>query len=65
MGTSGEAVAELDNKKFTPIGETFITSAGFWKGSRLGLYSYNEKTDGGVAAFNWFRFDYDGPKGVR
>ncbi|MFZ2341209.1 MAG: hypothetical protein WAW07_15985 [Bacteroidales bacterium] len=42
-----------------------ITSAGFWKGSLLGLYSYNEKTDGGVAAFNWFIYDYDGPKGSR
>jgi beta-xylosidase len=62
-GNNNQFLYSIDNKLFTPIGETFITSAGFWKGSRLGLYSYNEKTDGGIAAFNWFRYDYDGPKG--
>jgi len=64
-GNNNQFFYSIDNKQFTQIGETFITSAGFWKGSRLGLYSYNEKADGGVAAFNWFRYDYDGPKGAR
>jgi beta-xylosidase len=53
----------LDNQTFTPLGSSFVARWGYWKGCRVGLFSYNEKTDGGVAAFNWFRYDYDGPKG--
>ncbi len=52
-----------DNKSFTPIGENFMTSYGYWKGTRVGLFSFNELNDGGSAAFNWFTYDYDGPKG--
>jgi hypothetical protein len=52
----------LDNKTFMPLGDTFRTSFGNWKGTRLGLYSFNESSDSGSAAFNWFIYDYDGPK---
>lgn len=51
-----------DNKTFTPFGSSFVARWGYWKGARIGLFSYNEKSDGGVAAFNWFSYDYDGPK---
>jgi beta-xylosidase len=51
-----------DNKTFNPIGENFTTASGYWKGTRIGLFSFNELSDGGVALFNWFRYDYDGPK---
>jgi beta-xylosidase len=51
-----------DNKTFTPFGSSFVARWGYWKGARIGLFSYNEKGDGGVAAFNWFKYDYDGPK---
>jgi beta-xylosidase len=52
-----------DNKSFSQAGESFTTSAGFWKGTRIGLFSFNETGDDGSAAFNWFIYDYDGPKG--
>jgi beta-xylosidase len=51
-----------DNKKFTRLGETFHVSAGFWKGTRLGLYSYNEKADGGIASFKGSFTIMTGPK---
>lgn len=52
----------LDNKTFTPVGENFTTSAGNWKGTRIGLFSYNELDNAGTASFNWFTYNYDGPK---
>jgi beta-xylosidase len=51
-----------DNKTFTPFGKTFKTVFGHWKGARIGLFSYNEQQDGGTAFFNYFKYDYDGPK---
>ena len=32
---------------------------GFWKGSRLGLFTYGNS--GGYADFDWFRYEYEGP----
>jgi beta-xylosidase len=52
----------LDNKTFKPFGQEFKAAFGHWKGARIGLYSYNEEADGGVALFDWFKYDYDGPK---
>jgi len=52
----------LDNKTYTPMGGNFLTSFGNWKGTRVGLYSFNETSDAGSAAFNWFTYNYDGPK---
>ena len=51
-----------DNKHFLPYGEDFGAVFSFWKGTRAGLFSYNEAADDGVALFDWFRYDYDGPK---
>lgn len=51
-----------DNKKFHPAGGSFETTFGNWKGPKIGLFSYNEAGRGGSAAFDWFRYDYDGPK---
>jgi beta-xylosidase len=51
-----------DNKRFIPFGEDFGALFSFWKGTRVGLFSYNEAGDGGAALFDWFRYDYDGPK---
>jgi beta-xylosidase len=49
-----------DNKHFTPFGEEFGALFSFWKGTRVGLFSYNEREDGGTALFDWFRYSYDG-----
>lgn len=64
-GENNQFFYSLDNKQFNQIGESFGTSAGFWKGTRLGLFSFNEANDSGTAAYNWFKYDYDGPKGIK
>ncbi|HVS98493.1 MAG TPA: hypothetical protein VHE54_18500 [Puia sp.] len=46
------------------IGTTFETRFGYWKGARVNLLSLNTLRDGGTAAFDWFHYDYDGPKTV-
>lgn len=51
-----------DNKAFYPMGEAFETSNGFWKGPKIGLFSYSETGAGGKALFDWFQYIYDGPK---
>ena len=51
-----------DNKKYIPVGEIFGVKNGYWKGPKLGLFSYNEIAKGGIAAFDWFHYNYDGPK---
>jgi len=51
-----------DNKNFKAIGPDFNAEFGYWKGSRIALFSYNELNDGGSAAFNFFHYNYDGPK---
>jgi beta-xylosidase len=54
----------FDNENFVPYGRSFRTMSGFWKGSRIGIYSYNIQGSSGGALFNWCRYDYDGPKFV-
>jgi beta-xylosidase len=51
-----------DNRHFIPYGKDFGAMFSFWKGTRVGLFSYNELTDGGTALFDRFGYDYDGPK---
>jgi beta-xylosidase len=51
-----------DGKSWQTFGSLFETKFGFWKGTRVGLFSYNTVRDGGTAAFDWFHYDYDGPK---
>ena len=51
----------LNNKTFNPIGHPFRVKWGDWKATRIGLFSYNENGDGGVAAFNYLRYTFDGP----
>jgi|WetSurMetagenome_2_1015567.scaffolds.fasta_scaffold23929_1 beta-xylosidase len=51
-----------DNKTFQPLGEPFVANNGFWKGPKIGLFSYNLTGNGGKALFDWFHYLYDGPK---
>ncbi len=51
----------LDNKIFTPVGESYSLRPNDWKGMRVGVYSYNTVSDEGIADFNWFRYKFDGP----
>jgi len=52
----------LDNKTYLPFGKPFEAKFGFWKGTRIGLYNFNEIANDGIASFNCFNYDYDGPK---
>jgi beta-glucosidase len=51
-----------DDKAYYPLGKLFEARSGNWKGSRLALFSYNEQQQAGIAYFNWFSYQYDGPK---
>ena len=52
----------FDNKTFKSIGPDFNAAFGYWKGTRIALFNYNELNDGGTTAFNFFHYNYDGPK---
>lgn len=52
----------VDNKNFQNIGSDFKLIWRDWKGSKIGLFSFNELGDGGTAAFNFFHYEFDGPK---
>jgi len=51
----------LDGEIDIPLGGECKMNAGFWKGARIGLFSYDTAGDGGSADFNWFRYRHDGP----
>ena len=53
----------VDNERWTPIGEPFALTFGRWRGDRLGFYCWNDRADAGHLDVDWFRYDYDGPKG--
>jgi len=48
-----------DNKTFKPTGKSFGSMFSFWKGSRVGLFSYNTAGNGGVALFDRFTYKYE------
>lgn len=52
----------FNNKQYFSIGGDFEAQWGHWKGTRIGLFSYNQLTDGGIALFDFFSYSYDGPK---
>ncbi|WP_342804418.1 glycoside hydrolase 43 family protein [Alteromonas sp. M12] len=52
-----------DGKSFRAFGPTFTISFGKWTGDRLGFFSWNENEDAGHIDVDWFKYDYDGPKG--
>lgn len=52
----------VNGSDFHRLGGACKLSAGFWKGARLALFSYNTLADGGCADFNWFQYINDGPE---
>lgn len=58
----------FDGKTFDKAGEPFEMSDGDWKGCRTGIYCYttDESADSsGVAFFDWFVYDTDGPGNLK
>ena len=46
-----------DGKQYTPVGDPFPLRMGYWKGSRIGLFSYNTTgTNRGKALFDFFHY---------
>lgn len=50
-----------DGTRFLRLGGECRLSYGFWKGARIGLFTYNSTGAGGVVDFDWFRYEHDGP----
>ncbi len=47
-----------DGRHFTPAGQPYSLRMGYWKGSRIGLYSYNTgASTGGTVHFSAFQYD--------
>lgn len=51
----------VDGINFIPVGTAFQQGSGDWKGERVGLYTYANRTVDGVALFDSFVYDTDGP----
>ena len=49
-----------DGKNFVPAGEPYSLKFGSWKGTRVGLYSYNTVDAAGAADFDYFTYIVDG-----
>lgn len=63
---TGEATLSysLDGEEFTQLGGAVPLTFGFWKGSVLGLFSFNTRAAEGIADFDDFQYRYDGPVGA-
>lgn len=52
----------IRQQTFLAEGNPFVIENGFWKGPKIGLYSFNETVGGGMASFDWFHYNHEGPK---
>ncbi|HWA08804.1 MAG TPA: glycoside hydrolase 43 family protein [Opitutaceae bacterium] len=53
----------LDGKSFIPFGDPYQLTWSYYRGDRIGLYSYNDKADAGHVDIDWFHYDYTRPLG--
>lgn len=52
----------LDGTTFQRLGGNCILKFGFWKGSRIAIFTYNTTGTAGFADFDYFRYTFDGPQ---
>jgi len=52
----------LDGKSYTNFGGPYQLAWGFYRGDRIGIYSYNNKADKGYVDVDFFRYSYAGPQ---
>lgn len=52
----------LDGKMFTNFGQLYQLSWGNYRGDRIGIFSFNTKSDAGFVDVDYFRYAYAGPK---
>ena len=51
----------LDGAGFTDFGPTYQLKGTRYRGDRLALYTYNDKSESGFVDFNEFNYTFDGP----
>ncbi|MBC8096228.1 MAG: beta-xylosidase, partial [Akkermansiaceae bacterium] len=51
----------VDGRKFEPIGGTFPLGWHNYRGSRLGIFCWNDDAEAGSVDVDWFHYDYAGP----
>lgn len=51
----------VDGVDFWRLGGEGELSAGYWKGARIGLFTYNRLAESGLVDVNWFHYQHDGP----
>lgn len=51
----------LDGSAFTDFGEPYQLTWGNYRGDRIGIYNFNNKSDAGRLDVDWFHYDYAGP----
>jgi hypothetical protein len=48
----------LDGNSFTPFGSTYQLTWGFYRGDRIGIYSYNAINENGFIDVDFFHYKY-------
>ncbi|MBC7889786.1 MAG: glycoside hydrolase 43 family protein [Ferruginibacter sp.] len=48
----------LDGKIFTPLGGEYKLTWGYYRGDRIGIYSFNEQEEKGWIDVDWFHYNY-------
>jgi len=63
IGADGSATwaYSLDGHTFTPFGERYPLEWANYRGSRLGIFTYNDDGEAGDVDVDAFRYDFDGP----
>jgi hypothetical protein len=50
----------LDGQTFTDFGTPYQLGWGYYRGDRVGIYSYNSQADAGYLDVDYFHYDYAG-----
>jgi beta-xylosidase len=51
----------IDGKTYTPFGPKYHLTWSYYRGDRLGIFSYNNKADAGYVDVEWFHFKFATP----
>ncbi len=54
----------IDGKKFTAFGNHWHLTWGNYRGDRIGIFSFNNKSDNGYVDIDYFHYDYAKPAGL-
>jgi beta-xylosidase len=63
-GDQAEFAYSTDGQTYATFGSKFTVKFGKWTGDRLGLFCWNDKSASGHIDVDYFRYDYDGPRGA-